>query len=231
MDKISTFLAQSYLYFQNLKSKSENKVSNYISKGENVFLKVTKLFIITFSIPIIFTLISFRENMGFTVFFIALTYLLFISVFFWHHLNIDTKEKIHEAKRISEKKTKPKGIFLDSNLIYERFYLLFGKHNYIDEERTSVQDFINVLTLPFNSHDSIIYFNLSNRGVKLVIERFRKLNPSLTLISVESSSHFHSNNGQLRDGALRKAKKPKEKKINEINSNLDSIFTPFMVDK
>ena len=95
-------------------------------------------------------------------------------------------------------------------------------HMFIDQEKTSEEDFIKVFTSDSKSHNSIVYFNMDNIQFNFFINSINKfLNIKINLTSIELLGNIENKNGKIKarsiyasaSNALKKGTDPKDKDL------------------
>jgi len=119
-------------------------------------------------------------------------------------------------------------ISTDSNIL-KQLYRELVKEEFVDIELTSEEAFINVLTLDWNSHDSIIQFNFDHPQTKFFLDGIKKnLNINIQLSKIEKSSNIRNNSGEIiasriRSSYSRSKKTSSIKKEDKIMDIIKSI--------
>lgn len=85
------------------------------------------------------------------------------------------------------------------NRILKKIYFGLEKHMFIDQEKTSEEDFIKVFTSDSVSHNSIVYFNMDNIQFNFFINSINKfLNIKINLTSIELLGNIENKNGKIK---------------------------------
>ncbi|CAH0335483.1 hypothetical protein FVB9288_01128 [Flavobacterium sp. CECT 9288] len=85
------------------------------------------------------------------------------------------------------------------NKILKKIYFGLEKHMFIDQEKTSEEDFIKVFTSDSESHNSIVYFNMDNIQFNFFINSIYKfLNIKINLTSIELLGKIENKNGKIK---------------------------------
>lgn len=85
------------------------------------------------------------------------------------------------------------------NKILKKIYFGLEKHMFIDQEKTSEEDFIKVFTSDSESHNSIVYFDMDNIQFHFFINSIYKfLNIKINLTSIELLGNIENKNGKIK---------------------------------
>ena len=127
------------------------------------------------------------------------------------------------------RKSELKGIHLDLNeRVFKKIYFYLTKYEYIDEDRTSFQDFSNVLSKDFKENESVIHFNMNLGELKYILEYLKKLKPGLSLTTFEKSNKFFNKGKSITQKALTSAYSD-YRPDREFRSHVDDFFK-FLTD-
>lgn len=103
-------------------------------------------------------------------------------------------EALHEQKvknNSPSKKIKSSYQIIIKNETLEELYKELDKHDFIDIDRTSKEDFIKVFKLDWKEHNSVIHFKISNVELKFFIKCFNEvLNEKIPLTFFETAGNL-----------------------------------------
>ncbi len=86
-----------------------------------------------------------------------------------------------------------------NNKILNKLYNELRRYSFINEEKTSYEDFINVLTLNWNDHESIIFLEMNNPQTQLFFNSLNEyLDIKIPLTQIEFSKKIENKNGLLK---------------------------------
>lgn len=82
-------------------------------------------------------------------------------------------------------------------------YDLLEKNNFIDIEKTSSDDWFNVLTKKTSDHDSIVYLNMDNPQTSFFISQLKvNLNVDISLTKLEKMKNIYNKNGEIKAASV-----------------------------
>lgn len=135
-------------------------------------------------------------------------------------MSIDSlEEKIENLSKLNF--TNEKSLLNIDNKILKKIYFGLEKHMFIDQEKTSVEDFIKVFTIDSTSHNSIVHFNMDNIQFNYFINSIYKfLNIKINLTSIEHMGNIENKNGKIKAKSIyvsvsKSGMKPKNYKLIE----------------
>jgi hypothetical protein len=110
------------------------------------------------------------------------------------------------------------------NKILKKIYFGLEKHMFIDQEKTSEEDFKKVFTSLSKSHNSIVYFNMNNIQFNFFINSIYKfLNIKIKLTSVEHMGNIENKNGKIKARSIYVSVSKSEMQPKNYNL-IESIF-------
>lgn len=114
-------------------------------------------------------------------------------------------ERIQEKiDSLSKTNIKNENYLIDTdNNILKKLYFSLEKNMFIDQNKTSLDQFINVLKLDWNSHNSIIHLEMDNIQFKYFIDcfnQFLKINIQKTFI--QRAGNIRNKNGQIKANSM-----------------------------
>ena len=114
------------------------------------------------------------------------------------YMSIDgLQEKIENLSKPNF--TNEKSLLNIDNKILKKIYFGLEKHMFIDQEKTSEEDFIKVFKSDSESHNSIVYFNMDNIQFNFFINSIYKfLNIKINLTSIELLGKIENKNGKIK---------------------------------
>lgn len=114
------------------------------------------------------------------------------------YMSIDSlEEKIENLSKPNF--TNEKSLLNIDHKILKKLYFGLEMHMFIDQEKTSEEDFIKVFTSDSESHNSIVYFNMDNIQFNFFINSIYKfLNIKINLTSIELLGKIKNKNGKIK---------------------------------
>lgn len=136
-------------------------------------------------------------------------------------------KRIHEKiSTLSSSISKTGNYNLNTNdEILEKFYFRLEKFMFIDQNKTTLNQFIEVLKLDWQSHNSIIHFQMDNIQFRYFINRinqFFKTNISMT--SMFYSGNIETKNGKINPSAIYTSASKSIIKLPKKHKLIESIF-------
>lgn len=114
-------------------------------------------------------------------------------------------------------------INIDNNIL-ERLYKLLEKYIFIDQNKTTLSQFIQVLKSNWEDHDSIIHLEMDNRQFRSFLDKLKEnLKVKIPLTLIEFTGNIENKNGKISSSSVyssgsRKIMNPKR------NEEIESIF-------
>ncbi len=109
-----------------------------------------------------------------------------------------------EIKVLNDFSTEKNNFNIDVNKhLLSKLYTNLTLNDFIDENKTSKNEFIQVLIEDWGSHNSFIYLNLDHFQTKIFIDEFNdKFKVKLSYSKIEKAQNIKNNNGPVRQSLL-----------------------------
>jgi hypothetical protein len=147
-------------------------------------------------------------------------------------LLIDSEVNQQNIDKYNSHSKKIKGNYqiIIENETLEELYKELDKHDFIDIDRTSKEDFIKVLKLNWEDHNSIIHFKITNIDFKHFINCFNKyFNEDVMLTFIESANNIKIKDRNFKASSLYSG--GSQSNNNSINiKTINSIFEKIKKD-
>lgn len=189
-----------YPQYARLDKQLTSFIEQNISRTKNqVVLFLIAFILFTFLIPsiIVFNTIPLHKKI-----LLAMLYLfIYVLILFGSLICFEFKLMIKEKLVIKKKEEQGFG-FKESQI--ERLYnkLWF---DYIDEDKTTKEDFKKVFLKEFNTHSSEVHLKLDHADTKYLISRLKEINSRFTLSKAVKSNKIYNIRGKINQNMLNKA--------------------------
>ncbi|PKA97861.1 hypothetical protein B0O79_1539 [Flavobacteriaceae bacterium MAR_2009_75] len=220
MDKILDRLVNLLYGLSGRKDNINNGMDAFLKKGNNDRIIAVCLF----SIP--FLIISvFIYNTSNNLFWTGIPFVVMIVLLFALTLSSRLNERLQNNS--STNNSKLTGIHLDFNqIVLTKIYNYLSRYDYLDIDRTSPDDFYNLMLLDFDKHSSRIYFTMNLAELKYLLDKIKGLKKGLSLTTFEKSKRIYNKNKLITQRSLTSAysdSRPDREFEDHIDSFYDSL--------
>lgn len=186
MKKIIHNIARWLVTLTEKRSKANEDYTTFIQKGNNGLIIVLVLF------GSFFVYWAYELYRDYGKFWLALIPLVFLALLIFGSF---IRNAYEDELRNRRKGTSLKlvGFNMDFNRrILQRIYSSLTRYEYLDENRTTFEDFHDVMVLDFDEHNSVVHFSCTQAELKYILEKFKPFKKGLYLSTFEHSEKIYN---------------------------------------